>query len=372
MRPLILAFAAVLAACSSQREPSVKPAPEPIAVRTADVTTSEISDVYRASGTVRARYTAAIAAKLVAAIREVRVQAGDRVRPGQPLIVLDSRDLEAGLRRAEAGRAEAQNAVAEADNAIAAAQAQLDLARATHQRFQDLLAKRSVSQQEYDEAAARLKSAAAALEMSQAKRRQVGSRIEQAEAEVASAKIALGYATLAAPFSGLVTERRADPGSLATPGTPLLLIEQEGSLRLEASLDESRLGLARVGQSVEVELDRTVTGRVAEIVPAVDAATRTFTAKIDLPPAPGLRVGMFGRAAFPAGTRRAVLLPAAAVVEHGQVQSVYVVEGDIARLRLVSLGAPQGDRREVLSGLSGGEKVVLSPPAGLTDGGRVR
>jgi RND family efflux transporter MFP subunit len=371
----ISALLLLLAACSARQEPAAKPAPEPVAVKTEVVRATEVPELYRASGTVRARYTAAIAAKLVAAIREIRVQTGDRVRPGQTLVLLDDRDLQTSLRRAEAGRSEAANAAAEVDNAIAAANAQVELARITHKRFQDLLAKKSVSPQEYDESAARLKTAAAAVEMAQAKRKQVASKIEQAEAEVAAAKIALGYATLTAPFAGLVTERRADPGSLATPGTPLLMVEQEGGLRLEASLDESRLSLARLGQAVEVELDgldRTVTGRVAEIVPSVDPATRTFTAKIDLPATAGLRAGMFGRAAFPAGQRKAVLVPAAAVVERGQVQSVYVVEADTARLRLVSLGGAQGDRREVLSGIAGGERVVLSPPAGLTDGGRLR
>ncbi len=375
MRPLIFVLAALLAACGSRTEPVPKAAPEPVAVQTETVAAADLPDVYRASGTIRARYTAAVAAKIVAVIREVRVQAGDRVAAGQTLVLLDDRDLQTAVRRAEAARAEAQNALAEADNAIAAARAQLDLAGTTHRRFQDLLAKKSVSQQEYDESAARLRSAEAALQMAEARRRQVGSRIEQAEAEVAAAKVALGYATITAPFAGLVTERRADPGSLATPGTLLLMIEQEGGLRLEASLDESRLALARSGQSVEVEIDglgRTLTGRVTEIVPAVDPATRTFTAKIDLPAASGLRAGMFGRALFPSGRRKAVLVPAAAVLERGQIQSVYVVSGDTARLRLVTLGPAQDARREVLSGLTAGEKVVLAPPASLTDGGRVR
>lgn len=373
--PTTVALLLILAACSSDRPPASKPAAEPVAVETAAAAVESITTVYRASGTVRARYTAAVAAKIVSAIREVRVQAGDRVQAGQTLIQLDDRDLAAGLRRAEAGRAEAQNAQAEAENAILAARAQVDLARATHRRFEDLLAKQSVSQQEFDESAARLRGAEAALEMAQARQRQVGSKIEQAQEEAAAAKIALGYATLTAPFAGLVTERRADPGSLATPGAPLLLIEQEGGLRLEASLDESRLALARMGQSVEVEIDglgRTLRGRVGEILPSVDAASRTATVKIDLPAAAGLRAGMFGRALFPAGTRQAVLVPDKAVVERGQIQSVYVVEGGMARLRLVTLGETHEEHREVLSGLKGGERLVLSPPSSLADGGRVR
>src|SRR5262249_40303021 len=161
--------------------------------------------------------------------------------------------------------AEAESAIAEAENAITATNANLDLARVTHRRFEDLLAKASVSQQESDESQARLKSAGAALAMATSKRRQADARRSQAEAELAAAPVALSYATLAAPFPGLVTERKADPGSLATPGAPLLIVEREGNLRLETSIDESRLGLVRMGEQVVVEIDgmnRTVSGRV--------------------------------------------------------------------------------------------------------------
>ncbi|MBI3693900.1 MAG: efflux RND transporter periplasmic adaptor subunit [Acidobacteria bacterium] len=363
----------VLASCSKTETRATTPS-APVAVKVETVAAAELPGVYEVSGTVRARYTAAVAAKIVGTIREVRVQAGDRVKAGQILIVLDSRDLEANLRRAEAGLAEAQNAIPEAENAIAAARANLELAQVTHQRFQDLLAKKSVSQQEFDESAARLKGAEAALQISLSKRQQLDARHGQAEAEVAAARIAAGYGTLAAPFAGLVSERKADAGTLATPGAPLLVLEQEGPLRLEASVDESRLRLVRVGQTVPVTLeglDRTVDGRVAEIAPAVDAATRSFLAKIDLPAVAGLRVGMFGRAAFPAEKRSVLLAPAAAVVERGQIRSLYVVEGDTARLRFVTLGESRGDRREVLAGLDPGEQVILNPPAALEDGARV-
>ena len=344
------------------------------AVQVETVADSEIADIYQASGSVRARYSAAIAAKIAANILEVRVQTGDHVQAGQTLIVLDRRDLEANLRRSEAARAEAESAIDETESAIAAARANFELARVTHKRFQDLLANASVSQQEFDESQARLRSAEATLEMAASKRRQIGARRSQAEAEIAAARVALGYATLTAPFAALVTERKADPGSLATPGAPLLTLEREGNLRLEASIDESRLGLVRVGESVAVEIDglnRTVSGRVAEVVPSVDAATRSFTVKIDLPALPGLRSGMFGRAGFAAGKRGALLVPQSAVLERGQIRSVYVVEGDTARLRFVTLGEGRDDQREVLSGLTAGERIIVTPPPLLADGARV-
>jgi len=170
------------------------------------------------------------------------------------------------------------------------------------------------------------------------------------------------------------TQRKADPGSLATPGTTLLTLEREGNPRLEASIDESRLGLVRVGETVTVEIDglnRSVSGRVAEVVPSVDAATRSFTVKIGLPALPGLRSGMFGRAGFAAGKRGALLVPQSAVLERGQIRSVYVVEGDTARLRLVTLGERRNDQREVLSGLTPGERIIVMPTPPLADGAHV-
>jgi RND family efflux transporter MFP subunit len=364
------------AACSRREAPLAATGTQPAAAveQVEIVAASPIGETYRASGTVRARDTAAIAAKIVANILEIRVRAGDRVKAGQTLLLLDRSNLDANLRRAEAACTEAESAIAEAENAIAGTNVNLELTRVTHQRFEGLLAKTSVSQQEFDESQARLKSAGAALEVAVSKRRQAEARRGEAEAELAAARVTVGYATLAAPFAGLVTERKADPGSLATPGAPLLMLEREGNLRLEASIDESRLGLVRIGESVEVEIDalnRTVNGRVAETVPSIDAATRSFTAKIDLPDVAGLRAGMFGRAAFAEGKREALLVPQSAVLERGQIRSVYVLEGDTARLRLVTLGDPRDNRREILSGLTAGEKIIVAPSPLVSDGHRV-
>jgi RND family efflux transporter MFP subunit len=376
-RFLLFAILILMTAACSRHETRVAAAgaeQKAAAVQVETVAASEIADIYHASGSVHARYSAAIAAKITANILDVRVQSGDHVQAGQTLVALDRRGLEAHLRRSEAARAEAESTIDETENSITAARANFELARVTHKRFEELLAKASVSQQEFDESQARLRSAQAALEMAASKRRQVEARRIQADAEIAAARVALGYATLAAPFAALVTERKADPGSLATPGTPLLTLEREGNPRLEASIDESRLGLVRVGESVAVEIDglnRTVSGRVAEIVPSVDAATRSFTVKIDLPALPGLKSGMFGRAGFSARKRGALLIPQSAVLERGQIRSVYVVEGDTARLRFVTLGAKRDDQSEVLSGLTAGERIIVTPPSLFSDATRV-
>jgi RND family efflux transporter MFP subunit len=312
-----------------------------------------------------------VSSKIMAYVRQVSVQVGDRVREGQLLITLDSEDLDAGVRRTEAADAEVLSAFSEADHAVAGAKANLDLAQSTFRRMAELAAQKSISDQEFDEASARLKSAQAANEMARAKRLQLDSRRAQAQQEIRAATVMRDYARIAAPFAGVVTAKSVEPGNLAAPGTPLLTVEREGAYRLEASVEESRLSLVKEGQTVEVALDaldRRLNARVSEIVPAVDAASRAYIVKIDLPALASLRSGMFGRALFPLGTRRVTAIPPPALVERGQLQSVFVIEDGIARTRLLTTGKRAPNAVEVLSGLNEGEKVVSPVPQGLADG----
>ncbi len=373
MKPVLLLIPAVLLV-SCAREEAAPPKPSkttPVPVRVAAASMQNWPDLYEATGTVRARTAATIASKVMGYVQQVSVQAGDRVREGQPLVTLDARDLEANLRRAEAGHAEAMSALPEIENGIAAAKANLELAQATFRRIDDLASKKSVSSQEFDEASARLKAAQASYEMAQAKRAQLQSRIAQAEQEQRAARIMRDYAAIAAPFAGVVTARSVEPGNLAAPGAPLLTIEREGAYRLEAEIDESKLAAVRAGQRVTVALDalgRTFDARVSEIVPSVDAASRAYTVKIDLPALAQLRSGLFGKATFSLGARQVLAIPAKALQENGQLQSLFVVANGQAHTRLVTAGRRYQDSVEVLSGLTAGETVVVSPPASLADG----
>jgi RND family efflux transporter MFP subunit len=307
-------------------------------------------------------------------VREVKVQTGDRVREGQLLLGLDTRDLDISSRRAEAAREEIRSAVPEADSAVAAAKAKLDLAQVTFGRMQELFRKTSISNQEFDEASSRLKAAQAAYDMATARRAQLTAKISQADQDVRSAEVARTYADVVAPFAGVVVSKAVDPGTMAVPGVPLLTIEREGAYRLEASVEESHLAAIKVGHPVSVTLDgvdRVIDSRVSEIVPAVDAASRAYTVKIDLPVIPALRSGGFGRASFQLGTRPVVAIPAAAVTERGQLQSVMVADGDLSHARLITTGQKNIDRVEVLSGLAAGENVIFPVPHDLADGTRI-
>ena len=370
-----LSLTVIAAGCGSRREESRAEAnAAPIAVKLATVSEAEWPSVYEASGTVRARTTTQISSRLMAAIREVRVRAGDHVRQGEVLVTLDATDIQTRARQAAAVHSEAAGGAAEADHAVESAQANLDLAEATFRRLKDLHDKRSLSNQEFDEAAARERAARASLEMAQARRRQAGSRIAQTEEEQKSAGIQLGYATLTAPFSGVIVARSAEPGNLASPGAPLLTLEQEGGYRLEVEVAESNLSKVRPGEQASVQLDsqeEPLSGRVAEIVPAIDPSSHTFTVKVDLPASPRIHSGLFGRAGFPTGVRKVLAAPATAVVPRGQMQWVFVVENHTARARIVTLGDRTKDQVELLSGISAGEQVVAPAPAALADGARL-
>lgn len=373
---MLTVAAALLAGCGSSHQTArstTERGPAAV-VQARTVAPEDIPSVYEAMGTVRARTAAVIAAKVMGYVRAVKVAAGDRVRQGQLLVELDARDLEAAYRQAEAGLNQARGAQAEVENAVNAARAQLELAQVTFRRMKDLFDKKSISNQEFDEASARLKVAQASLEMAQARQAQLGSKIAQAEAARRAAEVMRGYARIAAPFDGVVTEKSVEPGGLTAPGAPLLTLERQGDYRLEVAVEESRLASIRVGQSAEVvldALDRSLTARVSEIVPAVDAAARAFTVKLGLPALPQLRSGLFGRARFQLGRRQALTVPVAAVIEHGQLFSVLVVEEGRARNRLVTVGQRLGDRLEVLSGLTAGDRVIHPAPPGLSDGASV-
>ena len=348
----ILAAFIALVGCS--REPrTVSAAPEVVhGVQLLTAQRATIPDWVEAVGTLQAAQTSQLASQIMGNIVEMRVKEGDRVRRGQVLAVLEDAQPQAAVQRARA----AENA---AQQEIAAANSEYGLAEATFKRYQDLYNKKSVSPQEFDEVKAHEQAASARRALAQA-------GLAQAQAAMTQAQTTLSYTRVLAPFDGVVTEKRADPGTLASPGMVLLVVEDQRRFRLEASVDEGDIRLVKLGLAVPVTLDSLpgaqFSGRVAQIVPAADPASRSFIVKVELPADSRLRSGLFGRAHIARGQRQAILVPRSAVVERGQLQGVYVVgEDQLATLRYITLGNPVGDQVEALSGLQGGERVVAAP-----------
>ena len=372
-RIIILAGAAALAGCGrSHPEPKGVAAAAAARVTVRPAEQAQWPVVLDVPGTVRAATSSTLASRVLGYLQEVRVRAGDRVTGGQVVAVVDSRELDLGLASAEAAQQEAENSLAEAETGVASAQAQVELARATFARMKTLFEKKSLSDQEFDEVMVRLRTAEAALAGAQSRRAQGEARLAKARQSVATATVMRGYAEIRAPFAGIVTERLAEPGQLATPGAPLVTVEREGAYQLEAPVPESLMGQVRPGQTAQVQIDgRAVSARVTEIVPAVDAASRAFSVKASLPSSITVRAGMFGRLQLVEQPRPVVLVPAGAIAERGAIASVLTAEQGIARQRIVTLGERRGDAVEVISGLNPGELVLYPRPAGLMDGARI-
>lgn len=325
----LLLAAAALAACGRAPRPAPAEALPSRAVKGARAELRAVGAIQEVVGTVRAVRSATIASTLGARVTEVRVTVGTEVKPGDVLVRLSAREIDARLEQARAV---------------------LALARLERDRAGKLLDVEAISPAQYDAADAQLRVAKAA----------------QAEAETLATN-----AVLRAPFAGVVTAKLVNAGDTAMPGAPLLFVEAPGALRLEARVPEQAAqGLAR-GRTLPVRidgLDRELAGTVGEIDPAADALTRTVLVKVDLPPAPGVRSGRFGRLALPFSADEAVTVPSAAVVRRGQLEMVFVVDGGVARLRLVRTARQTGGAVEVLSGLAGGEVVAASDTAQLVDG----
>jgi len=390
---VILALAGT-SSCVRKTEPTTT-TPMVQGAKIETVAQQSVDESYEAVGTVRAKISSVVSSKVMGNIVAMKVREGDAVHAGQILVEIDSREARILTQKSGAGLVETKGALDEVDRSIKAAEssrtaavAGRQLAASTFRRYQQLLARQSISPQEFEEVRARHEIAEAEAELAgrmlqslEAKRRQVLARIDQAKADVAGSQVYSSFTRLAAPINGVVVSRQADIGYMAAPGAPLLTIESVTDYRLEAAVQESQINRIHLRDQVKVQIDalgqQELAGIVVEIVPASDPTSRSYLVKISISPAGGnqqiIRSGLYGKARFLTGQIQAITIPRGAVVERGQLTSVYVVDqSGIARMRLVKTGKTYGDRVEVLSGLSEGEQIVVDAVAAVSDGSRVR
>lgn len=383
---LFMVAGIAVSSCSRPESPVTKPPASVSGVRIGVVRATAIDVVFEVPGVVRSSTSAILAPRTMGNVVAVHVREGQAVHAGQVLVEIDDRDAEVFLKKANAGSSEVESAAEEIDRSIrasaaarAGAAAQEHLASATLARYRALFERRSVSQQEFDEAEARFKSAAADVERAdqqllslEARKKQIQSRSEQAAADIDSARVQSAYTRLVSPLDGVVTSKPAEVGMLAAPGIPLVTVES-ARYELQMSVEENRIGMLHTGDPVEVRIDAAggdaLVSRVVEVTPVADPMSRSFTAKASLPADGRLRSGLFGRGTFKGGVRQALLVPRSAMVQRGQLTSVFVVDGSgIARTRLIRTGREMGDSVEVLSGLEDGERIVTEGVEKLADG----
>lgn len=346
---LVLGTAA--AGCKGEKELKALHSQEVGSVKARVVTVSPVMkrEQHAVMGTVEAEKSAAVSSRVMATVLAVHVKPGDRVRKGQVLVDIDPET--------------AKGQEAQARGALAQAQAALALAERNFQRFKALYEAKAASELE--------------LDMARMQYEQAKGAVEQAEGAVAAARSVARESRVVAPFDGFVTAKLVEAGDLAAPGRPLVMLESATGRRLVIAVPEGTWSQVAVslGQEVPVALDsqpgKVLSGKVVEVTPSADPATHSFTVKLALDQE-GIPAGAVGRAFLPGAQRQALMLPRDAVLNVGGLTMVVVVDAQgQARSRVVTVGPEDNGTVEVLSGLSGNERVLVGLPQPPADGARV-
>jgi len=320
----------------------------------------KITQMYEAVGTIRPLTESVIESQISAQVIKVSCVPGTSVKKGQFLIELDARRLTAQLKQAKEGLAVAKNSLKQTYKSMDEAKAGLDQAKAAYNRTKKLFEADIVPSQTLEINKSAYLQAKARLEKSQEAESAAKSSIRNAREIIKEAQIALGYARITSPATGVVVERMIDPGDLAVPGKPLLMIQTSGALRLEANVREGLISRVILGNDYQVKIEtvgKTVLSQIEEIVPYADPSTRTFLVKASLPATPGIYPGMFGRLLIPVAKEKTLFIPEKAVIRVGQLELVYVKKEDTWQSVYIKTGRQFDKKIEVLSGLKGNETI---------------
>lgn len=334
--PALCCCLLLLAGCEQEatKHEEARSAPLPpitVQVMTASVGVTEFQN--EVVGTLEAVQKATISAKVTGTIALLPVVVGDTVKSGALLAKLNVAEISARLSQAE--------------TALAQAKRNLD-------REQRLLAKNASTRETVNTQEDAYQLARAAL---------------------SEARAMLGYATIRAPFAGRVSAKLANAGDLATAGAPLLVLEDTTTLQVVAAVPEAEIHAIHPGDTLRVRVPAVglgTTATVAEIAPTADAVSRTATIKLNLATDPALRPGQFVRVLLPGQGSKTLLVPESALSLFGQMERLFVVDTNTARLRLVRSGQHRAGKVEILTGLNQGEQVVVRAEGVLVDGQPVK
>lgn len=344
---LALMLPASIASCSRHETTGIPiEAAPPLAAQVIEATARPWESGLEVTGGVEPFRRATPGTILMGRVDQILRREGDRVRAGETLARIESRDVAARL--------------AQAESAVAAASANEENARLMKERMERLFDRQAAPQRSVDDARAGHSAALAAL--------------HAAEQGVEAARMYVAYTEVTAPFSGIIAQRNIEAGDMAAPGQPLFVVEETSRMKIEAQVPESAVRGLRKGVPVEVVIEGAPSadqeGRLDEILPAGDPRSRTFTVRVVIDnPSGEIRTGTFARLRFAGGAETRLAVPRSAVVRRGPLTGLFVVEPEgKARLRWVSLGVERDGWIEILSGLAVGERIVAEPPVDLEDG----
>ena len=337
-----------LTSCSDDKKQNDPKIIRPVSVQV-QIPTRHSSESITASGHVESQATAIISTRVMGFISDIKVKPGDKVQKGQLLVVISNGDI-------MAKRAQAQAMIVEAEAAVKDS-------RKDYERFEILYKQESATSKEFESATLRYTSAKAKAEAT----RQMKNETDAI----------LAYTNLAAPFSGVITQKHIDEGSLANPGMPILTLEQPNLNYVRAFVSENDIGKLKNGVQVDVtikSIGKKIRGKVSEISPSSQSTGGQFQIKVNLPESEtdGLYSGMYVNINIPLKSNsslQSVFVPAFAIIHKDQLSGLYTVGDDqTAQLRWLKIGKERGGLVEILSGLHPGERFIIHSDGKLYSG----
>ena len=357
-----------------------------VTVSVAAATEQPIVRFLKVTGTLAAEEEAEVAAEVQGRVIATPVERGTRVAEGSDLIRVSPAEAQAQAAEAEANAAQLEGRLGLSENTefnidrvpeVANARAQSTLAQGDFDRAKMLFEKKLLSQSDFDQKSAQAEVSRRQFDIARNGAMQQYQALLAARARVVLARKALADTVVKAPFAGVVGQRLVSVGDYVTRGTKVASVLRTNPLRVQLTLPEQYSAVVAVGRSVSFEVDaspgKKFTGQVRYVSPALEANSRTLIVEAVVPNDEGaLRPGSFATALIEQGNRSpGILAPAAAVRTVAGTSRVFVVSGDRAEERIVTVGQPVGDLVEITSGLKAGEKVATTSVAQLTDGARV-
>jgi len=340
-----------LNSCSNKEKVGAEPNTDSAVVVTVATPSGNEQQAINISGQVEASQSANISTRVMGYITKLNVNVGDHVNKGQLIAAISNNDI-------VAKRAQVDAMIAEANDALQNAQKDYD-------RFTALYKQQSATAKELDNVTLQYNSAKSRLESAKQMRNEVNAM--------------LAYTTLTAPFSGTVTQKLADAGSMANPGMPIVTIEQSGSYQISAAVPETQINQIKQGQAVTVNIksiDKTFTGKVTQLNQSSQYTGGQYIIKVSIPDKEknGLYAGMYANLSITSSNKNeaatdAVMVPVSSIINKDQLTGLYTISTDnTALLRWVRLGKTIGDKAEVLSGLGNNEQFIVSADGKLYNG----
>jgi len=322
---------------------------------TAKLETINITKSY--SGDIYAKNQVMVATRLMGYIKKMNVEEGDVVHKGDILFEVDPSDIYSMINQARAGVMQAQNGVLMAK--LAYADAEKD-----YQRFKNLYEKGAVSKRDFEKMELNMKLRSSQIKLAEA-------MLAQAKAGLQRALDQKKYAKVKAPIDGVVVRKMTKIAEMAIPGHPVIILADLKSIQARAFVKESDVKEIHKGQDAKIyvsAVNKRVDAKVANIIPSADPATHSYLVKFSLNDKNGLLPGMYAKLYVNVASKTELVIPYNALTSRGGIVGVFIDKNRVAKFIPVDVVSQQGDKVAVKGEIKEGDKVIILPPANLTDG----